>query len=109
VDLGQLRPESRNLRSERGGGVRESLSARTSATSFGSTRVPGTPQNLAAVGLPDEYLDFDIVTKRNAGKAGITGIEGGYRQSFGFLPAWGRGLQAFFNVTSMASARRQSE
>jgi hypothetical protein len=69
---------------------------------FGSTRVPGTPENLAAFGLPDEYLDFDIVTKRNAGKAGITGIEGGYRQSFGFLPAWGRGLQAFFNVTSMA-------
>ncbi|MBL9211048.1 MAG: TonB-dependent receptor, partial [Opitutaceae bacterium] len=69
---------------------------------FGSTRVPGTAQNLAAFGLPDEYLDFDIVTKRNAGKAGITGVEGGYRQSFGFLPAWGRGLQAFFNVTSMA-------
>jgi iron complex outermembrane receptor protein len=69
---------------------------------FASSRLPGTAENLAEYGLTNDYLDFDIVTKRNAGRAAVTGLELGYRQSFTFLPAWGQGLQAFVNLTAMA-------
>ena len=68
---------------------------------FGSTRVVATAATLAEFDLPDEYLGYDIVTKRNVGKANITGVEFGYRQSLEVLGPWGRGLQMFSNLTSM--------
>ena len=68
---------------------------------FGSTRVVATAATLAEFDLPDEYLGYDIVTKRNVGKANITGVEFGYRQSLEVLGPWGRGLQVSSNLTSM--------
>jgi len=70
---------------------------------FGSIRTPATSESLAALGLNDTYLGYDIVTKRNVGQASIRGIELSYRQSFApFLPAWGKGIQGFAMLTSMA-------
>jgi iron complex outermembrane receptor protein len=66
-----------------------------------STRADATPQLLEEFGLPDEFLDYDIVTQRNAGSASLSGFELGYRQSLTFLPAWGRGIQIFGNLTCL--------
>jgi iron complex outermembrane receptor protein len=67
-----------------------------------ASRADATPQLLEEFGLPDEFLDYDIVTQRNAGSASLSGVELGYRQSLTFLPAWGRGLQLFGNLTGIA-------
>ncbi len=70
---------------------------------FGSVRTPATPALLAEFGLPEDYLAYDVLTKRNFGQASIEGIELGYRQSLaGYLPGWGKGLQIYGNVTSLA-------
>ncbi|MSU48369.1 MAG: hypothetical protein EXS37_04625 [Opitutus sp.] len=79
-----------------------SLFRKNVADFFGATRVLATAATLAEYDLPDDYLGYDIVTKRNVGKADITGIEIGYRQSLDVFGAWGRGLQIFSNLTSMA-------
>ena len=68
---------------------------------FGSTRVAATLEELTAFGLSDDYLDYDIVTKRNIGDATLRGVEFGYRQSLGALAAWARGWQVYCNVTMM--------
>ncbi|MEY4939684.1 MAG: hypothetical protein RIQ93_1419 [Verrucomicrobiota bacterium] len=69
---------------------------------FGAARVVATPQTLAEFDLPDEYLGYDIVTKRNMGDANISGIELGYRQSLEVFGPWGKGVQIFSNLTNMA-------
>ena len=68
---------------------------------FGSTRTAATPELLAEFGLSDEFLTYDIITKRNAGDAVLDGVEVSYRQSFDQLHPWGRGLQIYGNVTYM--------
>jgi len=68
---------------------------------FGSTRTDATPETLAEFGLSDDYLDYDIVTKRNFGDANIKGAEFSYRQSVGAFVPWARGLQVYSNVTLM--------
>lgn len=68
---------------------------------FGSTREPATIATLEAFGFSDDYLDYDIVTKRNVGSATITGMEFSYRQTLGALSPWAKGFQAFGNVTLM--------
>ncbi len=68
---------------------------------FTSTRQDATPALLAEFGLGDEYLTYDIVTKRNAGSAAINGLELSYRQSFDQIHPWGRGLQVYGNITAM--------
>jgi len=68
---------------------------------FAASRVDATPETLAEFNLPDDYLDYEIVSKRNAGSATITGIEVGYRQSLEALGPWGRGLMVFSNLTNM--------
>ena len=70
---------------------------------FGTVRTPATPALLAEFGLTDDYLAYDVLTKRNFGQATIEGVEVGYRQSLSaFLPGWGKGLQIYANVTSLA-------
>ncbi len=69
---------------------------------FGAARVIATPQTLAEFDLPDEYLGYDIVTKRNMGKANISGIELGYRQSLEVFGPWGKGIQISSSLTNMA-------
>ncbi len=66
---------------------------------FGATQMDATPELLAGYGLSDDYLDYDIVTKANYGKATIEGYELSWRQSLFFLPNWARGLQVFGNAT----------
>lgn len=68
---------------------------------FAASRVLATPETLAEFNLPDEYLDYEIVSKRNAGQASITGVEVGYRQSLDVFGAWARGLMVFSNLTNM--------
>ena len=68
---------------------------------FVTTRTDATVENLAALGLTDDYLDYDIVTKRNGGDASLSGVEVEYRQSLFFLPQWARGAHIFGNLTSM--------
>jgi TonB-dependent receptor len=69
---------------------------------FGATRVLTTAETLAEFDLPEEYLGYDLVTKRNMGKANITGLEIGYRQSLEVFGAWGKGIQIFSNLTNLA-------
>ncbi len=68
---------------------------------FVTTRTPATAERLAALGLTDDYLDYDIVTKRNGGDARLDGLEAEFRQALRFLPSWARGLQVFGNMTHM--------
>jgi iron complex outermembrane recepter protein len=68
---------------------------------FGSTRVPATIETLTEFGFSDDYLDYDIVTKRNIGAATLSGLELSYRQSLGAWQSWAKGLQVFGNVTLM--------
>jgi TonB-dependent receptor len=68
---------------------------------FGSTRAPATVESLAAFGFSDDYLDYDIVTKRNVGAATISGVELSYRQSLAALIQWAKGFQVYGNITMM--------
>lgn len=68
---------------------------------FGSTRSAATPALLEEFGLPEEYLEYEIVTKRNFGSASVSGYEVGYRQSLLFLPDWAQGFQVFGNLTGL--------
>lgn len=76
---------------------------------FGSTRTDATLETLAEFGLSDDYLDYDIVTKRNIGDATITGSEFGYRQSLGVLSPWAKGFQVYANVTLMDLSGRNAD
>lgn len=68
---------------------------------FSSRRSPATRDILTDYGFTDDFLDYDIQTTVNGGSATIKGLELSYRQSFGFLPRWGRGLQVFANLTKL--------
>ncbi len=68
---------------------------------FAQIRTDATPELLAELGLTSEYLDYDIVTKRNAGRATLDGLEVSYRQSLDRIFPWACGLQAYANVTAM--------
>jgi len=68
---------------------------------FAQTRADATPELLAALGLPNEYLGYDIVTKRNSGEAVLDGVEVSYRQSLDAFFPWARGVQAYANFTAM--------
>ncbi len=78
-----------------------SLFRKSIAGFFVTTRADATVESLGALGLTDDYLDYDIVTKRNGGDATLSGVEIEYRQSLLFLPAWARGAQIFGNYTGM--------
>ena len=68
---------------------------------FGSTRTDATLETLAEFGLNEDYLDYDIITKRNIGDATIRGVEFSFRQALGTWAPWARGWQAYTNVTLM--------
>lgn len=70
---------------------------------FGTVRTPATPALLEEFGLTENYLAYDILTKRNFGEASLDGVEVGYRQSLAaFLPGWSNGWHVYGNVTSLA-------
>ncbi len=66
---------------------------------FGATRSPATLALLADYGLPDDYLDYEIISKANFGEASVEGYELSWRQSLFFLPPWAKGFQIFGNAT----------
>ena len=70
---------------------------------FGVLTQDATPELLAFYNLPDDpvYLNYDIVTRTNAGDAKIIGYEVGYKQSLIFLPDWARGIAVFVNGTKL--------
>jgi outer membrane receptor protein involved in Fe transport len=66
---------------------------------FGAVTTDATPEALAELGLSDEYLEYEIRTRRNVGTARISGVEVNFRQALTFLPQWARGIQVFANGT----------
>jgi len=70
---------------------------------FGTITQDATPELLAFYNLPNDplYLNYDIVTRTNAGDAKIVGFEVGYKQSLFFLPAWAQGVAVFVNGTKL--------
>ncbi|MEY4941659.1 MAG: hypothetical protein RIQ93_3394, partial [Verrucomicrobiota bacterium] len=68
---------------------------------FGSVTSAATPELLAEFGLSDDYLDYQIATKRNFGSATLSGYEIGYRQSLLMLPEWLKEIQFYGNLTGL--------
>ena len=70
---------------------------------FGVFTQDATPELLAFYNLPDDpiFLDYDIVTRFNAGDAKIVGYEFSYKQALLFLPEWARGIAVFGNATKL--------
>ena len=72
---------------------------------FTSTRTDATLALLTDMGLPDDYLDYDVITTANSkDPVHVTGLEWSWRQSlkpFAALPAWVRGLQLWANGTHL--------
>jgi len=70
---------------------------------FSSVRSDATPALLANYGLPDDYLDYDVITTQNSSDSvALSGLELSWRQSFqplAFVPRWALGTQVFANVT----------
>jgi TonB-dependent receptor len=72
---------------------------------FVSTRTDATLPLLAEMGLSDDYLDYDVITRSNSANSVRTdGLEWSWRQSlkpFSALPKWSRGLQVWVNGTHL--------
>jgi TonB-dependent receptor len=72
---------------------------------FVSTRTDATLPLLAAMGLSDDYLDYDVITRTNSSDVvTISGIEWSWRQSFKpftGLPKWTRGVYVWVNGTNL--------
>ena len=66
---------------------------------FGSTRSPASIETLASFGLADDYLGYDIITKKNVGDSKVTGVDFDFQQPLWFLPKWASGVIAQFNIT----------
>ena len=68
---------------------------------FTSTRTDATLALLTDMGLPDDYLDYDVVTTANSkDPVHVTGLEWSWRQSlkpFTALPKWSRNIQVWLN------------
>ena len=70
---------------------------------FGTVRTPATADLLAQFGLTDDYLNYEVITKRNFGEASIQGAEFSYRQSLApLVPEWAKGFEVFGNATTLS-------
>ena len=81
---------------------------------FVTTRSDATPELLAEMGLSDDYLDYDVVTRANSSNSvTLDGFEWSWRQSlkpFSRLPTWSRGVQVWVNGTHIGiSGAREDE
>ena len=76
---------------------------------FTDERSPVTPAQLLEFGLPADYSDYDVVHNRNAGSAGISGLEFSYRQTLSFIPVWGERFQAFVTLTTTNLSGRNAD
>ena len=68
---------------------------------FGVVSTPATLEMLNEFGLSDDYLGYDLVTRRNVGRARVSGMEANFRKGLTFLPSWARGVQVFANATDL--------
>ena len=68
---------------------------------FGNQDRIASEAELEALGLPQDYLGWQITTQFNAGTARVRGVELNVRQSLGFLGPWGRHFIVFANATKL--------
>jgi TonB-dependent receptor len=91
--------------SVKGATVAVSLFRKEISGFFYSTRSDATLELLNEMGLSDDYLDYDVVTRQNSADAvTVDGLEWSWRQSlkpFAALPAWTRGVQVWANGTHL--------
>jgi iron complex outermembrane recepter protein len=67
---------------------------------FTTFRGTATPDLLAEVGLPVNFLEYDVIRTINSGNATVQGVELSWRQSFSFLDGWARRFHVFANLSS---------
>jgi len=91
--------------SVKGATVAVSLFRKDISQFFVTTRTDATLALLEEMGLSDDYLDYDVVSRTNSADAvAINGLEWSWRQSlkpFAGLPAWSRGIQVWVNGTHL--------
>ena len=68
---------------------------------WGSLTQPATPQLLNQLGLPQDYLGYQVTTSFNTGTAQVRGIDFNYRQTLNFLPGWASGVSVFADGTAL--------
>ena len=68
---------------------------------WGSQTVSATPALLAQLGLPLDYVGYQVTTPFNSGTAQVRGLTFNYRQSLNFLPGWASGFTFFANGTAL--------
>lgn len=96
ADNFDLSLESYNLK---GATIAVSLFRKDLKDFFVSTQSPATLPLLESFGLNDDYLGYIINTKTNGGDATIKGYELSWRQSWGALHPWAKGISTFANAT----------
>ncbi|MDO8543113.1 MAG: TonB-dependent receptor [Opitutaceae bacterium] len=92
--------------SVKGATVAVSLFRKDISGFFVTSRSDATPELLAEMGLSDDYLDYDVITRNNSSNSvALTGLEWSWRQSlkpFDALPKWTRGIQVWANGTHLS-------
>ena len=68
---------------------------------FGQTRVPATPEILANHGLDEAYLDYEVISQTNVGRACVTGLEFNFRRSLEFAHPRLKPVGLFVNGTEV--------
>lgn len=68
---------------------------------FGAAVKVATVENLAAVGLDERYVNWNLSTKFNAGSASVRGAEFNLRQSLRNIVKWGNYFTVFANATKL--------
>jgi iron complex outermembrane recepter protein len=68
---------------------------------FGNTVFIATAADLAELGLDDDFVNWRVTTRVNAGDAEVLGAEFSVRQSLAPLGGWGRHFNAFVNGTKL--------
>lgn len=68
---------------------------------FGQVRLPATPEILANHGLDESYLDYEVISQTNVGRARVTGFEYNFRQSLEIVHPQLRPFGVFLNGTEV--------
>lgn len=88
---------------EKGGEISAGVFRKDVKDFFGTRDVDVTPELLDRYEIDQTYAEggYLIRTLQNAGDARITGAEFNYRQPLTFLPAWAKGVNIRYNITSV--------
>jgi TonB-dependent receptor len=68
---------------------------------WGSVTTSATSALLNQLGLPQDYLGYQVTTPFNSGTAQVRGIDINMRQNMSFLSGWAKGFTVFANATSL--------